>query len=218
MKQKKRSARKVDETSRNEILRLLKLNGELSVFQLCIARKVTHTAIRRQLSALEQEGLVTHSLEETGIGRPIHKFKLTAESARSFPTDYEGVASSLVDTVLASSGHRGVLDFLHSANDRAIHSLRSRLQILPLEQRVDELCKHFRNAGYMSEWHQLPDNNFFLFHQNCAIYNLAAKYRQFCLLELHLIQTVLGVKVTRQQYMFKGQSTCGYLIHAAEGN
>lgn len=212
---KRRSPRKLDATNRQEILRLLKLNGELSVLQLCNLRKLTHTAIRRQLSALQQEGLVAYRIEETGIGRPVHMFHLTESSTSCFPSDYAGVATNLIDTVLASTGHRGVLDFLHAANDHLIQKLQSDLKDLSFEQRIEGLCAYFRNSGYMSEWQRLPDGNYFLYHQNCAIYNLASKYRQFCLLELHLIQTVLGVRITRQQYIFKDQPICGYVVHVA---
>jgi predicted ArsR family transcriptional regulator len=211
-----RTPRQVAETSRSEIMRLLKLNGELSVAHLCKLRKVTHTAVRRHLSSLLKEGIVTYRIEETDIGRPVHMFRLTAKSQSSFPDDYEGVALNLLDTICADSGHRGVLDFLNTANDRLIRDLRARLHTRPLEERVEGLCKYFRDAGYMSEWNRLPDGNFFLVHKNCAIYNLAAKYRQFCLLELHLIQNVLNTKISRQQYIFKDQSVCGYLIHGEE--
>ena len=209
----KRSPRQIDETSRSEILRLLKLNGELSVAQLCNLRNVTHTAVRRHLSTLQREGIVTHRIEETDIGRPVHMFRLTAKSQSFFPNDYEGVALNLLDTVCGASGHRGVLDFLNSANDRLIQDLGEQLHARPLEERIEGLCKYFRDAGYMSEWNRLPDGHYFLFHQNCAIYNLAAKYRQFCLLELHLIQNVLNTKVSRKQYIFKDQPVCGYLVY-----
>lgn len=211
-----RAPRSLSETSKNEILRLLKLNGELSVAQLCHLRQVTHTAIRRQLSALQRDGLISQRAEETRAGRPVYMFRLSEKSAGCFPSDYEGLATNLIDTVLSSSGHRGVLEFLHTANDHLIDSLLVQMKELSFEQRVGYLCDYFCDAGYMSEWKRLPDGDFFLFHQNCAIYNLAAKYRQFCLLELHLIQTVLCARITRQQYIFKDQHICGYVIRATE--
>jgi predicted ArsR family transcriptional regulator len=77
---------------------------------------------------------------------------------------------------------------------------------------VQAIAYHFADHGYMTDFRELREGRFFLYHQNCAIYNLATKYRQLCFMELKLIEALSGAKVTRQQYIFKNQPICGYLI------
>jgi len=118
----------------------------------------------------------------------------------------------LLDTVFAQSGHVGVMNLLRLNNDRLITLLMPRFVNKNLAQRVEEMALYYAEHGYMSEWKELSDGNFFLYHQNCALYNLAVRYRQLCILEPRLIEYLLGVKITRQQYILKNQPICGYLI------
>jgi predicted ArsR family transcriptional regulator len=65
----------------------------------------------------------------------------------------------------------------------------------------------------MTEWQKLPDGNYFIFQQHCAIHHLATQYRQLCVLEPKLMETLLGLKVTREKFMLKDDPICGYVVH-----
>ncbi len=204
--------RRSGESARQAVLRILKLRGEMTAAQLCTAMKITDTAVRRQLSSLQNEGLITYTTHQHGPGRPIYKYHLTEASSQEFPSGYENLSASLLDTVFATSGHVGVMNLLRYNNDQLVSVLMPRFVNKNLAQRVEELALYFVENGYMTEWKSLPDGNLFLYHQNCAIYKLAVRYRQLCILEPRLIEFLLGVKVSRQQYILKNQPVCGYFV------
>lgn len=203
---------KCGEPAREALIRILKLRGEMTVAELCKVLKVTHTAVRRYLSDLQQAGILSSRSYQHSKGRPARKYHLTEKAAASFPSGYEDLVEELLDTVFTNSGHKGVMDFLRANNDRMIGELMPHFVNKDLRARVEAMSKHFADRGYMTDWIALPDGNFFLFHQNCAIYRMATRYRQLCILEPRLIECLLGVKISRQQYILKDQPICGYLI------
>jgi predicted ArsR family transcriptional regulator len=44
------------------------------------------------------------------------------------------------------------------------------------------------------------------------VHDLALQYRQLCVLEPKLMEYLLGVKVTRQQYILRNDPVCGYVV------
>lgn len=104
------------------------------------------------------------------------------------------------------------MDFLKANNDRTIAQLQPQFADKPLKEKVQALATYFTDNGYMSDWMILPNGNYFLYNQHCAVYNLAVQYRQFCILEPRLIETLLGHKIFREQYLLKDQPVCGYVI------
>ena len=205
--------RRPGETARQAVLRVLKVRGELSVSDMAKQMNITSTALRRHLSMLQQEGLVsTRPVHYGDAGRPTYLYRLTAEATDKFPSGYEGMAANLLDTLFEEGGHVRVMDFLRDNNCRLVSQLRPRFEGKKLADRVAELAAYFQANGYMTDFAKLKDGNFFLYHQNCAIYKLAFRYRQLCILEPRLMEELLGVKVLRQQYILKDQPVCGYFI------
>jgi len=200
------------DSARQAVLHILKLRGEMTAAQLCKAMKITYTAVRRHLSVLRQEGLINSRNHQRGIGRPVYKYSPTVTASAHFPSGYENLAEHLLDTIFDKSGHVGVMNFLRLSNERLISVLMQRFADKSLAQRVELIAQYFADNGYMTSWTALPDGNFFLYHRNCAIYKLAVRYRQLCILEPRLIECLLGVKVFRQQYILKNQPICGYLV------
>lgn len=173
---------------------------------------VTSTAVRRNISVLQQQELIVSRADNHDAGRPTYKYRLTESAVTQFPSGYEKLAASLLDAVFENGGHVAVMDILKLNNDLLIEKLLPRFKSKNLAGRVEELAHYFAENGYMSDWMKLPDGNFFLYHQNCAVYKLAVLYRQLCILEPRLMESLLGVKVSRQQYILKNQPICGYLV------
>ena len=205
--------RNLAEPPRHAALRILKIRGGMTIVELTRSLKLTETAVRRHLERLEREGLITVTSRSQTKGRPVNVYRLSEKATTEyFPTGYEELAARVLDTLFAADGHRGVFDFLVAANQVEIRDALPNLLNKSLKERVQQIADHFRRNGYMTDFRELPGGRFLLYHQNCAVYNLAAKYRQLCFMELKLIEALTGVKVSRQQYIFKGQSICGYLI------
>ncbi len=185
---------------------------------LCKYLKITSMAVRRHLNVLQTGGLIDAELVRHGRGRPYYKYRLTSKAENLFPTGFQNLAMDLLDAVYEQSGHKGVLEVLTLRNKKRLDTLGPRIESKDLEERVREVSKIFSEDGYMTEWEELPDGNFFIFQRHCAVHDVAQKYRQVCALEPLLMESLLGVKVTREKYMLKDDPVCGYLVHTEKIN
>ncbi|HEY9786770.1 MAG TPA: ArsR family transcriptional regulator [Candidatus Obscuribacterales bacterium] len=202
------------ERTQEAVLLYLKRQGEMTVAELCSVLGITSMAVRRHLASLQKEGLVQSKLVKQSRGRPTYRFHLTNKAESLFPTGFQNLAIDLLDMIYEKDGHKGVMELLSKRNDLRANRLKPRVAGKSLEERVREVVKIFSEDGFMSEWEKLPDGNYVIYQRHCAVHDLANQYRQFCVLEPRLMETLLGVKVTRQQYILKNDPVCGYLVHA----
>lgn len=209
-----RSLSESPERTHDALLLHLKRHGEMTVAELCHALSITAMAVRRHLGSLQNEGLVHSRVVKQPRGRPTYRYKLTDKAESLFPSGYDNFATELLDTVYEMSGHRGVMELLNLRQERLIEKLKPRFESKDLRARVEEVAKYYSEIGFMTEWETLPDGNFIIYQRHCAVHDLANKYRQMCVLEPKLIENLLGVKVTRQQYMLRNDPVCGYLVQA----
>lgn len=200
-------------TTQDLIVLFIKKNKEVTVSELCAYLKITSMAVRRHLNVLQTDGLIDAELVRHGRGRPFYKYRLTSKAENLFPSGFQNLAMDLLDAVYEQSGHEGVLNLLSMRNKKRLSTLAPRIEDKNLDERVREVSKIFSEDGYMTEWELLPDGNYFIFQRHCAVHDVAKKYRQVCALEPQLMESLLGVKVTREKYMLKNDPVCGYLVH-----
>lgn len=202
------------ENTHQAVLHHLRRNTEMSVAELCDVLEVTSMAVRRHLSGLQKDGLVDCRLVKQTRGRPTYRYRLTEKAESLFPSGLSNMAYDLLDAVFQTKGHTGVMELLTMRNEWLTKKHRPRLETLPIEERVKAVVELFSESGFMTEWQKLPDGNYFIFQQHCAIHHLATQYRQLCVLEPKLMESLLGFKVTREKFMLKDDPICGYLVHA----
>lgn len=203
------------ENTHQAVLHYLKRNNEMSVAELCDVLGVTSMAVRRHLAGLQKDGLVETRLVRQSRGRPTYRYRLTPRAETLFPSGLSTMAFDLLDAVYEMRGHKGVMELLEMRDELIVKKNRERLAALPFEDRLQEVVKIYSENGFMTEWQKLPDGNYFIFQQHCAIHHLATQYRQICVLEPKLMERLLGVKVTREKFMLKDDPICGYLVHTA---
>jgi predicted ArsR family transcriptional regulator len=202
------------ERTQEAVLLHLKRGGELSVGELCKILGITSMAVRRHLASLQKEGLLESRMERQPRGRPTYRYKLTDKAESLFPSGFQNLAIDLLDLVYEQTGHKGVMELLKRRNGRLADRLMWRVENKSVRQRVEEVAKIFCEFGYMTEWETLPDGNFIIYQRHCAVHDLANQYRQLCILEPKLMENLLGMKVTRQQYILQNDPVCGYLVLA----
>lgn len=202
------------ERTHEAIVLHIKRHGEMTVAELCDVLKITSMAVRRHLIGLQNEGLVDCRIVKQTRGRPTYRYKLTEKASKLFPSGVEALASDILEVVADLHGPEAVIDLLKARNDKLQKRLIEETSGLSLEEKVKAVADFFSTNGYMSEWQRLPDGNFILYQRHCAVHNLASQYRQLCGLEPKLIENVLGVKVSRQQYLLNNDPVCSYLVHA----
>ena len=203
------------ENTHQAVLHHLKRNNDMSVADLCEVLGITSMAVRRHLGNLQQEGLIECKLVRQSRGRPTYRYRLTPKAESLFPSGLGTLAYDLLDAVFETKGHKGVMELLSMRDEWLTKKHKSRLEQLAMEERVKAVVTIYCENGFMTEWEHLPDGNYFIFQQHCAIHHLATQYRQLCVLEPKLMENLLGVKVTREKYMLKDDPICGYLVHVA---
>lgn len=203
-----------EETStRREIIHILRTGGPLTVGELGDRLGITHVAVRRHLTSLERDGLVTSVQERLPMGRPTRVYSLTEAADELFPKKYGALTLE-------------ILDFLdHAGDDLVERFFASRGQSLvtkygpevssgdTLEERVSRLAEIQMANGYLANHERAEDGTLVLKEFNCPVHQVSRKYTHACNHELSFFKTVLGTEnVQRVECIAKGGSCCRYTI------
>src|SRR5438105_2292792 len=200
---------------RRELLQLLKRRGEAGAEELADELGVTASAIRQQLDLLAEEGLVDHTDERQGRGRPRHRYHLTPEADVLFPKTYSELTNELLDYVRASDPEL-VDDIFERRRRRRAEGAEARLAGKAFAERVAELARILDEDGYLADFETRPDGTFLVTEHNCAILGVAQRYGQACSSEIEFLRDALpDARVERVSHMIAGAHSCAYEIAPA---
>lgn len=183
----------------------------------------SRTGVLQQLHALEQAGLVAHSIERHGVGRPRHLYDVTPDAQDLFPADYDGFAAALLEAIEAVGGDRLVEEVFAARRRQQSARMQQQLgeRVAPdasLLERVRELAVIQDGAGYLAEAIVGPDGTIRLREHNCAIFHLAREADSCCEAELEVFGEVLGADVTRETHIAAGERSCTYRVEPRAGD
>ena len=202
--------------SQEEIVRLLRRNGPMTVADLSGAIGISSVAVRQHLDVLEAEGLVRSTIERRqpapGRGRPRQLFCLTDAADDLFPKHYGALAQVILEYLESADGPGKIEEVFTARRQRTQGELRPRLEGRSLEERVAVLAEAQDQGGYMAEWERAEDGSFLLREHNCAICRIARRFPQACASELRLIEEVTGADVVRERHIAAGDTVCAYRI------
>jgi len=87
--------------TRQQILEILKRDGEVTVQELSQELELTSVTVRHHLEILRSEGFITEPeiRRSSRPGRPRYVYRLTSTAADLFPNNYSGLAGALLDAV-----------------------------------------------------------------------------------------------------------------------
>ena len=202
----------VKDSTRRQILDLLKRRGRATVEEIAATLSITPMGVRRHLGALENANLVRIEIERRPMGRPTYVYKLTEEAEALFPKGYHHLVLDLLECLTAQEGAERVDELFERRKERLLATYAPRLEGKTLEERVAEVARIMSENGYMARW-QKTGNGYVLTEHNCAIYHVARVYSQPCRTELAFIRELLGVEVTRINHIASGGTCCSYVIH-----
>lgn len=198
--------------SQQEIVKLLRRHGAMTVDDLSRAIGISSVAVRQHLEVLEAEGLLGSRTERRPVGRPRSLFHLTDAADDLFPKNYAGLAQMILEHLESTGGEERVREAFAARRLRMEEELLPRAEGRDLEGRIAALAASQDEAGYMTEWEKCEDGSFLLREHNCAICKIARRFPQACANELEMIENVTGGDVTREEHMAAGDSTCAYRI------
>ena len=201
---------------RRSILVHLRRTGPSSPDTIATALGASRSGVAQQLRALDVAGLVAHTSERHGVGRPRHLYDVTPDAQDLFPSNYGGLAAGLLSAIVEVGGEALVEDIFAARRRQAGLSLRNRLgESLPadasLEDRVRELARLQDEVGYLSEA-RIDEDGIRLVEHNCALLDVARDGGAPCRAELDLFREVLGAHVVRERHIAAGDRCCEYRI------
>ncbi len=198
--------------TRRELVNLLKKQGEVDVEHLAGQVGLSPSAVRQQLTALHRDGLVTYDETRHGVGRPRHRYRLTAAGDSLFPRAYAELTNELLDYV--GDSEPGLVDEIFARRrQRRINGARARLAGKGFEAKIAELARILDDDGYLAEMVPVGDGSYLIIEHNCAILGIALRYGQACGSEIEFIRAVLPeATIERISHMASGAHNCSYTV------
>ena len=199
-------------STREKVMQMLKTNGEMSAKAITDQLGITGMAVRRHLSVLEKEDLITYTTVRQSMGRPMALYRLTEKAEDFFPKKYHTVALELLSEL---EGESGVDVVNHLFELRQTSLLKRHQQLLEgkaLEEKIAALADIQTNNGYMATWEKETEDLFQLTEYNCPIYQVASNYRHACTCELRLFETLLDANIERTECLTSSGNKCVYRI------
>jgi len=199
-------------STRRLLLTMMKTSGPLSVGDMAQQLGITEMAVRRHLNNLEIDGLVETTLVRQPMGRPSHKYSLTAASESQFPNNYYNLTLDLLEELDSDSDEDIIGQLFNRRKEKLIRKYTSRMAAHSLEAKVAELARIQNDNGYMAVWEQDEQGNYVINEFNCPIAQVANKYNHACQSELALFGELLNADVERVECLAKDGKKCKYII------
>lgn len=202
-----------DTSTRREIVNILRTQGPLTVGELGDRLGITHVAVRRHLTSLERDGLVTSVQERLPMGRPTRVYSLTDAADELFPKKY-GTLTLEVLEFMENAGEDLVERFFAARGKNMVEKYGTEVTGgRSLEERVARLADIQMSNGYLASMEKGDGETLVLREFNCPVHQISRKYQHACHHELEFFKTVLGTdRVERVECIAKGGTCCRYEI------
>ncbi|HTU36590.1 MAG TPA: winged helix-turn-helix transcriptional regulator [Acidimicrobiales bacterium] len=202
-------------TTRRAILNLLKRQGPLDAAAVAHALSLTPSAVRLQLTRLEEDGLLAHRDEVAHgprRGRPRHVYELTSAAEALYPKRYGDLTTELLG-YLGGPGGSQVDELFEQRRQRRVADALPRTADRPFDEQVAALTKILDDDGYLADAERLDDGSWRITEHNCAILTVAHGFSQACTSELAFIRDALpGATVRRVAHLMDGAHVCAYVV------
>jgi predicted ArsR family transcriptional regulator len=192
-------------------MHLLKRSDGLTAPEIARELGVTAVAVRKQLAALEAEGLLVQQARSGARGRPAVVYRVSEAGEAWFPQGYQQLLVDVLQDLNALEGEQQLERLFQRRNERLAHTYRLRLVGKPLQDAVHELARVRDADGYMATVEE-QDGGFVLSEHNCPIIDVAQRFPHTCQCEQELFEDVLGIAVKREATLANGAPACRYRI------
>lgn len=203
-----------DTSTRREIVNILRTAGPLTVGELGDRLGITHVAVRRHLTSLERDNLVTSVQERLPMGRPTRVYSLTDAADELFPKKYGSLTIEVLD-FLSDAQPELIEQFFAARGQSMVEKYGPEVtEGATLEERVARLAEVQQANGYLANFEKAESGDELVLKEfNCPVHQISRKYMQACHHELAFFKNVLGTEnVERVECIAKGGTCCRYLI------
>ena len=170
---------------------------------------VTATAVRQRLTRLLAQGDIERSTEQTGRGRPVHRYALTEKGRRRAGANFADLAIALwqeIREIKDPDVRRGLLARI---SKRLATLYAGQIRGSNLEEKMESLAALFRERQIPFEVersHDLP----VLHAAACPYPELAEQDRSVCSMERMMFSELLGENVRLSSCRLDGHNCCTF--------
>jgi predicted ArsR family transcriptional regulator len=213
------------QTSKTQILSLLKRRGGLAVDALADELGLAPMTVRQHLASLERDRLIQAAAERQPKGRPHYIYTLTDRGESTFPKRYGWLAAEVLTELgrlnpLALAGltpperTEYVLDRIA---DRIVALHLTRLSGLPIEERVRGAAEVLQSESGFVEWARTSDG-FEIDDYNCMYRALTGETSDACSWHRRIISRLVGLPSVAGSSSEAGVARCRCLLIANDRN
>ncbi|WP_034515224.1 helix-turn-helix transcriptional regulator [Actinomyces slackii] len=205
-----------DDSTRARVLDLIAEKGPVSAAQLAKVLSLTPAAVRRHISALEdEEQIEVHSpatMGKRGRGRPARHYVLTATARTSFAEGYSDLANRALRYLSQVAGD-GAVDSFAAARGRDLERRYSgAVEAVGKDpaERARALADALTLDGYAASVRDVGDGSYAvqLCQGHCPVRDVAGEFHELCDAETQAISRLVGVPVQRLATLAGGEHVC----------
>jgi predicted ArsR family transcriptional regulator len=202
------------ETTRDQVLRIVRGHREATVSQIAETLGVTHQAVRRHIDGLRADGLIEARLERHGVGRPSLVFSATDRADGAAGQTYLQLLSRLFRHIEKEpeGERRQMLEdmFAGIAQEVAAEHV-SEVRGLTLDERVAQVTRALETEGIADGWRKEGDI-FHIHNGECPYLRLAELSDAPCRSDRQSIELLVGAAVEQTRRIVDGAPLCEYVI------
>jgi predicted ArsR family transcriptional regulator len=198
--------------TKRTIVKLLSTNGGLTTGELSEILRISTTAVRRHLNALEAKEVVNHKVEQRGMGRPNFVYELVDSPPAVFNQSFSAFVASVLDELDGLDRDRSAREVFEKRQAGRHQKYIDLTEGATLNDRVACLARLMESEGRIATWQQLDENCFILREHNCPFHRLDGRFDHPCHREVSLLEKTLQADVQRVNHIMQGDVACVYRI------
>ena len=201
------------ESTRDVILRTIKLRHQATVNELAEAADVSPVTVRHHLNALQAESLLISDSVRRKVGRPYHVYSLSNKGLELFPKRYARLSTRLLEELKRKFTSDVVTDLFHNVVKDIVSEQREGFEDLDFEERLGFLIDLLAEEGFLARWEK-EDGEYHLIEYSCPYISLGREHTEICTFDKELIIEVLGTDVEQHSCMLTGANCCEFSFSA----
>lgn len=207
--------------TQQDLLRILyNCKNGLTIFELSSRLKITRTAVRQHLLALEESGYLSNSSVRYGKGRPSQTYQLAQRGIDLFPKQYSWFSGLLLRAIKTQRGSMGLTQHLSELANSVVHTLTPRVEGKEGIDRAKEIVAIMNELSYDAKvtknkpFDKLPA----IEARNCVYHHLAEEFSEVCSFDLELLRKLSGAEVEHQECLVRGGESCRFVFRNHDKN
>ena len=206
------------QSTRQEILEILKEEGQATVEDLAERLELTPMTIRHHLNVLQAQNLVVASKVRRSkkVGRPRLVYTLTDAADDLFPQSYGELARYLVSEVKETVGEEETEAIFARVADRVASNAPPPIPGQDFEGRLTQVIDFMEEQGFISRWEK-TDEGYVITNINCPYRSVSREHDEVCIMDTQILNQLLNVMPQRMTSMQAGETSCRFLLVPEDG-